>query len=99
MGIHRNGAFRARLVLRRVSYPDIASGEDAFIQQYIRDVHGGSIIPNRGCRVVGIARFDSMHEEVGASGVVFTAIGMITPDPASVESVLTCASRLQRRVD
>jgi hypothetical protein len=31
-------------------------------------------------------------------GIVFTAVGVVTTDPASVESVLTWADRLQRRV-
>ena len=43
--------------------------------------------------------FDSMYEDVAAGGVVFTAVGVITPDPASVESVLAWASRLQDRVE
>jgi len=37
--------------------------------------------------------------EISRIGVAFTAIGIITPDPASVESVLTWASQLQHRVD
>ena len=43
--------------------------------------------------------FDAMHEDVAATGVAFTAIGIVTPDPASVESVLNWAARLQNRVD
>lgn len=43
--------------------------------------------------------FDAMHEDVAAVGVRFTAIWVITPDPASVESVLGWAARLQHRVD
>lgn len=43
--------------------------------------------------------FDSMYEDVAAGGVVFTAVGVITPDPASVESVLAWANRLQDRVE
>ncbi len=43
--------------------------------------------------------FDSMHDEVAATGTRFTAIGVVTPDPASVESVLAWASRLQDRVE
>lgn len=43
--------------------------------------------------------FDSMFEDVAATGVAFTAIGIVTPDPASVESVLNWAARLQDRVD
>lgn len=42
--------------------------------------------------------FDSMFEDVAATGVEFTAIGIVTPDPASVESVLSWAARLQDRV-
>ena len=33
------------------------------------------------------------------AGVVFTAIGIVTSDPASVDSVLDWATRLQERVD
>ena len=43
--------------------------------------------------------FRSAHDRVREKGVAFTAIGVITPDPASVESVLRWASELQRRVD
>jgi hypothetical protein len=42
--------------------------------------------------------FDSMFDDVAATGVAFTAIGIVTPDPASVESVLSWAARLQDRV-
>jgi MinD-like ATPase involved in chromosome partitioning or flagellar assembly len=42
--------------------------------------------------------FDAMYEDVAATGVDFTAVGVVTPDPASVESVLTWASSLQDRV-
>ena len=43
--------------------------------------------------------FESMHEDVAAIGVRFTAVGVVTPDPASVESLLAWASRLQDRVE
>jgi MinD-like ATPase involved in chromosome partitioning or flagellar assembly len=43
--------------------------------------------------------FDSMFEDVQALGVSFTAIGIVTPEPASVESVLNWAARLQDRVE
>ena len=43
--------------------------------------------------------FDAMFSSVQEIGVAFTAIGVITPDPASVESVLSWANALQRRVD
>jgi hypothetical protein len=42
--------------------------------------------------------FDQMYTPVAQRGIVFTAVGVITSDPASVESVLTWADRLQRRV-
>lgn len=42
--------------------------------------------------------FDEMYAPVARLGIVFTAVGVITADPASVESVLTWADRLQRRV-
>jgi len=43
--------------------------------------------------------FESMYDDVSATGVRFTAVGVVTPDPASVESVLAWASRLQERVE
>jgi hypothetical protein len=43
--------------------------------------------------------FDSMYEDVAEQGITFTAIGIVTSDPASVESVLSWANRLQGRVD
>jgi hypothetical protein len=38
-----------------------------------------------------------MYPDVADAGIAFTAIGVVTSDPASVESVLAWASRLQRR--
>jgi MinD-like ATPase involved in chromosome partitioning or flagellar assembly len=42
--------------------------------------------------------FGTMFTSVAELGVVFTAIGIVTPDPASVESVLSWAAALQNRV-
>jgi hypothetical protein len=42
--------------------------------------------------------FDKMYPDVENEGIVFTTIGVVTSDPASVESVLAWASRLQNRV-
>ena len=42
--------------------------------------------------------FDTMYPEIAPLGIAFTAIGVITPDPASVQSLLAWASRLQDRV-
>lgn len=43
--------------------------------------------------------FEKMYPDVAEAGVVFTAIGVVTSDPASVESVLAWAAALQDRVD
>lgn len=40
-----------------------------------------------------------MYEDVAATGVRFTAVGIVTPDPASAESILAWANRLQERVE
>src|ERR1700722_4781637 len=42
--------------------------------------------------------FDEMYAPVARRGIVFTGVGGITADPASVESVLAWADRLQQRV-
>ena len=42
-------------------------------------------------------QFDKMYPDVSEAGIVFTAIGIVTSDPASVESVLAWAAHLQRR--
>src|SRR5215831_4633026 len=41
--------------------------------------------------------FDKMYPDVAEAGIVFTAIGIVTSDPASVESVLAWAAQLQQR--
>ena len=43
--------------------------------------------------------FNTMYESARDLGIVFTAIGIVTPDPASVESVLNWARQLQQRVE
>jgi len=42
--------------------------------------------------------FDTMHQSAEEMGIAFTAIGVVTPDPASVESVLSWARELQHKV-
>ena len=42
--------------------------------------------------------FDTMHQSAEELGIAFTAIGIVTPDPASVESVLSWARELQHKV-
>jgi MinD-like ATPase involved in chromosome partitioning or flagellar assembly len=41
--------------------------------------------------------FDDMHPSASEAGIAFTAVGVVTDDPASVESVLGWAARLQNR--
>jgi hypothetical protein len=41
--------------------------------------------------------FDKMYSDVTEAGIAFTAVGIVTADPASVESVLAWASRLGNR--
>lgn len=42
--------------------------------------------------------FDTMYDDVAEQGISFTALGIVTSDPASVESVLSWANQLQDRV-
>ncbi len=42
--------------------------------------------------------FDSMYEAVKELNVEFVAVGVLTPDPASLESILQWAEKLQKRV-
>ena len=75
-----------------------AAGLDSFID-YIDD--GTSIVladMGASSGQVTYDWFDFMFEDVQALGVSFTAIGIVTPDPASVESVLSWAAHLQNRV-
>jgi len=75
------------------------AGLDAFVDH----LDGGASIiladMGAGAGQVASGWFDSMYEDVAAGGVRFTAVGVVTPDPASVESVLAWASRLQDRVE
>jgi MinD-like ATPase involved in chromosome partitioning or flagellar assembly len=87
--------FRGQVPKINIHTPD---GLDAFLDVLddgppivVADMGGGS-------GRVTHAWFDQMHQPVMRRGIVFTAIGVITSDPASVESVLTWADRLQRRV-
>jgi len=74
------------------------AGLDAFVDH----LDGGTpiILADMGSGAGQVAAdwFESMYEDVAATGVRFTAVGVVTPDPASVESVLAWANRLQDRV-
>jgi MinD-like ATPase involved in chromosome partitioning or flagellar assembly len=75
------------------------AGLDAFVDH----LDGGTpiILADMGAGAGQVAAdwFESMHHDVAETGVRFTAVGVVTPDPASVESLLAWASRLQERVE
>lgn len=75
------------------------AGLDAFVDHL--DSGTPIIVADMGAGAGQVAAgwFDSMYEDVAATGVRFTAVGIVTPDPASVESVLAWANRLQERVE
>jgi MinD-like ATPase involved in chromosome partitioning or flagellar assembly len=75
-----------------------AAGLDAFID-HLQD--GPSVIladMGAGSGRVTHEWFHAMYPDVADAGVIFTAIGVVTSDPASVESVLAWAAQLQNRV-
>lgn len=51
-----------------------------------------------GSGQVALNWFETMYPDLADEGILFTAIGVVTADPASVESVLSWAARLQSRV-
>ena len=75
------------------------AGLDAFVD-YISEGGTPIIIADMGAGAGQVTAdwFDKMYPSVAEAGIVFTAIGVITDDPASVESVLGWAARLQNRV-
>jgi len=75
------------------------AGLDAFIDHL--DAGAPIILADMGAGSGQVAHewFDTMYEDVAEQGIGFTAIGIITSDPASVESVLSWANRLQGRVE
>jgi len=75
------------------------AGLDAFVD-YLAE-QGPSVIladMGGGSGQVALDWFDTMYPEIVPLGISFTAIGVITPDPASVQSLLAWASRLRDRV-
>jgi hypothetical protein len=75
-----------------------SEGLDAFVD--VLDGGAPIVIADMGAGAGAVAHrwFDSMFNSVEEAGVAFTAIGIVTPDPASVESVLAWAGALQHRV-
>ena len=74
------------------------AGLDAFIDHLAEGAPVVLADMGAGSGQVAYEWFDTMYDDVAEQGIIFTAIGMITADPASVESVLSWASRLQDRV-
>lgn len=75
------------------------AGLDAFVD-YLSD--GAPVVladMGAGSGQVTYDWFDRMHPDVAGAGIVFTTVGVVTSDPASVESVLAWGARLQKRVD
>src|SRR5260370_27071204 len=73
------------------------AGLDAFVDHL---ESGAAIIladMGAGSGQVASDWFDAMYEDVSATCARFTAVGVVTSDPASVESVLAWANRLQSR--
>jgi MinD-like ATPase involved in chromosome partitioning or flagellar assembly len=84
----------------RATKVDINSpaGLDAFVD---RITEGAPIVAadmGAGAGRVTTDWFEQMYEPATEAGIKFTAIGVITDDPASVASVLGWASQLQNRV-
>ena len=75
------------------------AGLDAFIDHLAAGAP--IIVADMGAGSGQVAQewFDTMYEDVAEQGIGFTGIGVVTSDPASVESVLNWANRLQDRVD
>ena len=75
------------------------AGLDAFVD---RLADGAPVIladMGAGAGQVTYDWFERMYPDVMEAGIGFTAIGVVTSDPASVESVLAWAARLQNRVE
>jgi hypothetical protein len=75
-----------------------SAGLDSFVDHL---AHGEPIIladmrPSSG--QVTHDWFEKMYQDVSDAGIVFTMVGVMTADPASVESVLAWASWFQNRV-
>jgi MinD-like ATPase involved in chromosome partitioning or flagellar assembly len=73
------------------------AGLDAFVDEL---TDGPPVIladMGAGAGQVTYEWFDKMYSDVTDAGIAFTAVGVVTADPASVESVLAWASRLANR--
>lgn len=75
------------------------AGLDAFIDHLAAEAPVILADMGAGAGYVAHDWFDMMYPDLADTGVAFTAIGVVTPDPASVESVLNWATALRDRVD
>jgi MinD-like ATPase involved in chromosome partitioning or flagellar assembly len=74
------------------------AGLDAFVD-HLAD--GAPVVladMGAGSGQVTYSWFESMYPDIADAGIAFTTIGVVTADPASIESVLSWAERLQNRV-
>ncbi|MDQ2840125.1 MAG: hypothetical protein M3Y72_03620 [Acidobacteriota bacterium] len=76
-----------------------ADGLDSLVQAWDRDTPIVLADLGAGSGQVVHQWFQSLDAGGRDSGVAFTAVGVLTPDPASVESVLSWAFALQRKVN
>lgn len=76
-----------------------ARGLDDFV--HVLDSGSPIVVADMGAGAGEVAQrwFNSMHEQAKDNGVAFTAIGLVTPDPASVSSILAWGKLLQDRVE
>src|ERR1700683_4989043 len=74
------------------------AGLDAFVDHLESGVAIILADMGAGSGQVASGWFDAMYEDVAAIGARFTAVGVVTPDPVSVEGVLAWANQLQERV-
>jgi MinD-like ATPase involved in chromosome partitioning or flagellar assembly len=74
------------------------AGLDAFIDHLSDGIPMILADMGAGAGQITYEWFDRMYPDVAEYGIAFTAIGVVTADPASVESVLSWAARLQNRV-
>jgi MinD-like ATPase involved in chromosome partitioning or flagellar assembly len=74
------------------------AGLDAFIDHLADSAPVVLADMGAGSGQVTYGWFESMYPDIADAGIAFTTIGIVTADPASVESVLAWAEQLQNRV-
>jgi MinD-like ATPase involved in chromosome partitioning or flagellar assembly len=74
------------------------AGLDAFVDHLDDDAQAIVADMGAGSGQVTYDWFDKMYPDVAEAGAAFTAIGVVTADPASVDSILAWSEALQDRV-